>query len=91
VKFIAHLDETSTHFDLFKLKQANEIKGFDPNQLFGTHMISVGYSASFSKTFLFGEEEGDSQNTQGLPMEKLQEYIVTLVNTNDHHRQQGRV
>jgi hypothetical protein len=26
-----------------------------------THVTLVGYSMSFSKTFLFGEEEGDSQ------------------------------
>jgi hypothetical protein len=42
---------------------------------------------SFSKTFLFGEEEGDSQNPQGLPVEKLQEDIETVISTNDQHRQ----
>ena len=51
-----------------------------------THMTSVGYSVSFSKTFLFGEEEGDNQNPQGLPVEKLQEDIETIVSTNDHHK-----
>jgi hypothetical protein len=91
VKSIAHLDEISTQFDLFNLKKANEIKGFNPNQLFMTHMTSVGYSMSFSKTFLFGEEEGDSQNPQGLPVEKLQEDIETVISTNDQHRQRGRV
>jgi hypothetical protein len=69
VKRISHLDETSTQFELFNLKQANDIKGFKPNKLFMTHMMPIGYSVSFSKTFLFGEEEGDSQNPQGLPLE----------------------
>jgi hypothetical protein len=50
-------------------------------------MTSIGYSMSFSKTFLFGEEEGDSQNPQGLPMDKLQEDIETIINTNDRHKQ----
>jgi hypothetical protein len=86
-----HLDEISTQFDLFNLKKENEIKGFDPSQLFMTHMTYVGYSVSFAKTFLFGEEEGDSQNPQGLPVEKLQEDIETIISTTDQHRQRGRV
>jgi hypothetical protein len=57
MKSISHLDETSTHFDLFNLKQANEIKGFDPNQLFMTHMTSVGYNMAFSKTFYLEKEK----------------------------------
>jgi hypothetical protein len=52
-----------------------------------THMKSIGYSVLFSKTFLFGEEEGDSQNPPGLPVENFQEYIETIINTNDQHRQ----
>jgi hypothetical protein len=91
MKSISHLDETSTQFDLFNLDQANEIKGFNHNQLLITHMTSIGYSVPFSKTFLFGEDEGDSQNPQGLPVEKLQEDIETTVSTNDHHEHQGRV
>jgi hypothetical protein len=50
-------------------------------------MTFVRYSGSFSKTFLFGEEEGDSQNPQGLPMEKLQEYIETVISTIDQCKQ----
>jgi hypothetical protein len=89
VKSIARLDETSNQFDLFYVKQAYNIKVFDPNQLFMTHMTYVGYSVSFSKTLLFGEEEGDTQNPQGLLVEKLQEYIETVISTNDHHKHQG--
>jgi len=88
MKIIAHLDETSTHFDLFNLRKANEIKGYDPNQIF---MTSVGYNMVFAKTFLFGEEKGNNQNPQGLSVEKVQDDIETIVNTNYHHRQQGRV
>jgi hypothetical protein len=36
-----------------------------------THMKSERYKVSFAKTFLFGEQEGDSQNPQGLLVEKL--------------------
>jgi hypothetical protein len=91
VKNISHLDEVSTQFDLFNLKKDNEIKGFNPNKLFMTHMMLVGYIVSFSKTFLFREEEGDSQNSQGLLVENLQEDIETIINTNDQNRQRGRV
>jgi hypothetical protein len=42
------------------LKEEDEIKGFDPNELFMKHMTSIGYNVSFSSTFLFEEEGGDS-------------------------------
>jgi hypothetical protein len=51
VKSVSNLDENSTQFELVILKKDNEIKGFNPNQLFMTHMTSVGYSVSFSNTF----------------------------------------
>ena len=53
VKSISNLDEKSTQFELVILKKDNEIKGFDPNQLFTTHMKSVGYSMVFAKIVLF--------------------------------------
>jgi hypothetical protein len=52
------------------LNKEDEIKGLDPSQLFMKHMISVGYNVSFSNTFLFREEEVDSQNPQALKIEK---------------------
>lgn len=91
MKSIIHLDETSTHFDLFNIKQANEVKGFDPNQLFMTHMTLVGCIMAFSKTILFGEGEDDNRNIQGLSVEKGQVDIETVVCTNNHHKQQGWV
>jgi hypothetical protein len=48
VKGITHINEISIQFDLFNLKKENEIKGFDPSQLFMKHMTSVGYNVSFS-------------------------------------------
>jgi hypothetical protein len=87
----ANIDEFSIQFDQFNLKKANEIKGFDPNQLFMKHMTLVGYSVSFANTFLFGEEEDDSQNPQALLIEKKQEDIETVVSTTDQHRQQGKI
>ena len=86
VKSITYLVEISTQFDLFNTNKENEIKGFDSIHLFMTHMTLVGYNVSFSKTFLFGEEEGDNQNPQGLPVDKLQEYIKTVFSTTDQHR-----
>jgi hypothetical protein len=77
-------------FDQFNLNKVDEIKGFDPNQFFMKHMTYVGYSVSFSNTFLFREEEGDSQNPQALSIEKKQEDIETIVSTTDQHRQWGK-
>ena len=51
MKSISHLDENSTQIELFILKKDNEMKGFNPNQLFMIHMTSIGYSVSFSNTF----------------------------------------
>jgi hypothetical protein len=55
------------------------------------HMTSVGYSVSFANTFLFGEEEDDSQNPQALLIEEKQEDIEIVVSTTDQHRQQGKI
>jgi hypothetical protein len=51
------------------------------------HMTFVGYSVTFSNTFLFGEEEGDIQNPQALSIEKRQEDIKIFVSTIDQYRQ----
>jgi hypothetical protein len=87
---VVNIDEFLVQFDQFKLNIVDEIKGFYPNQLFMNHMIYVGYSISFSHTFLFGEEEGDSQNHRVLFFEKKQDDIETVVNTIDKHRQWGK-
>jgi hypothetical protein len=55
------------------------------------HMIYVGYNVAFANTFLFEEEEGDSQSPQVLPIERNQEDIETVVSTTEQHRQHGKV
>jgi hypothetical protein len=62
-----NINEFSVQFDQFHLKVVDEVKGFEPNQLFMKHnqlfmkhMIYMGYIDAFANTFLFGEEEGDS-------------------------------
>jgi hypothetical protein len=89
LKNAANIDEFSIQFDNFNLKKEYEIKGFDPNQIFMKHMAFVGYSVSFSNTFLFEEEEDDSQNPQALLIEKKQEDIDIVISTIDQHRQHG--
>ena len=44
LKNTTNIDEFSVQFDQFNLKKEDEIKGFDPNQLFMKHMTSVGYN-----------------------------------------------
>jgi hypothetical protein len=91
LKSTTNINEFSVQFDQFNLKVADEVKGFDPNQLFMKHMIYVGYNVTFANTFLFGEEEGDSQNPQALPIEKKQEDIEIVLSTTEQHRQHGKV
>jgi hypothetical protein len=71
LKNVANIDEYAGQFDQFDLKVAEEIKGFDPNQLFMKHMISVGYSVSYANTFLFGEEEDEDKNLEAFPIEDI--------------------
>jgi len=54
------------------------------------HMTFVGYNVSFSITFLFEEEEGNSHNPQALSNEKKQGDIEIFVSTIDQHRQRER-
>jgi hypothetical protein len=91
LKNTANIDEFSVQFDQYNLKKVDEIKGFDPNQLFMKHMTSWATMCSFANTFLFREEEDDSQNPQALLIEKKQEDIETVVSTTDQHRQWGKV
>jgi len=69
LKNTRNIDEFSTQFDHFNLNKPDEIKGFDPNQLFMKNMKYVGYIASFASTFLFGEEGCDSENNQVFSIE----------------------
>jgi len=48
-KNIYHLDEFAGQFDQLVLKEAKCIEGFDPSDLFSTHMSLVGYSSYFCK------------------------------------------
>jgi hypothetical protein len=73
------------------LKFANEIKGFDPNHLFIDHMTSVGYNTSLANTFLFEEEEGDSQDPPTPIGERKTKDIETIVSTTNKHKQRGKV
>jgi len=50
VKFFSHLDEFTKNFDKFKIRELFEVPGFDPNDLFTTHMSAIGYGSSFLKT-----------------------------------------
>jgi hypothetical protein len=84
---VANIDEYATQFDQFDLKVEEEIKGFDPNQLFMKHMIYVGYSVSYENTFLFGEEEDEDKNPEAFLLKILTLLLVPM----NHIGQHGRV
>jgi hypothetical protein len=59
---ISKIYEFAVQLDQYNFKFANEIRGFDPNHLFMEHMTSIRYNTSLANTFLFEEEERDSQD-----------------------------
>jgi hypothetical protein len=89
VKNISHLDEFTTHFDQFNLKEVHAIHGFDPNNLFSTHMFTIGYGSSFNKSIQLEEGGGDNQNPPEVSPETTLDDIDTLVSTNDHYKKWG--
>ena len=64
--------------------------GFDPNDLFTTHMFAIDYCLSFVKTSIFKEGCGDNQNPMEAILDKVNDYFDTLVNINYQHKQKGR-
>jgi len=77
----SNLDELVNYLYHFKLKEVLEIPGFDPSDLFTTHMYAVGYKSSFVKTTLFKEGGGDNKKPRESILEKVHGYIDTLVIT----------
>jgi hypothetical protein len=51
-RIINKIDTFSSDFNNVSLKYAENIKGFDPNNIFVEHMLSVGFSNSFIHTTL---------------------------------------
>jgi hypothetical protein len=59
---IPKIDEYASYFDQFNLNFVEEIKGFDPNNLFYNHMVVVRLIPTIINTLIFLEEEGDSHD-----------------------------
>jgi hypothetical protein len=79
------IDEFVNHFHNLNLKYAERIKGFDPNEIFVEHMLSVGFSNSFIHIVL-GEEEDNNLGTPTLNDGDLE----TVHSTNKFHKQKGK-
>jgi hypothetical protein len=73
-------DEYASYFNQFNLKFAEEIKGFDPNNLFYHHMVAVEIN-----TLIFEEEEGGSPDAPVHDVNKYFGDIETIVNTTKGH------
>jgi hypothetical protein len=87
LKSASKIDEFATQFNQYNLKLENQVKGFDPQQYFMNHMVSVGFSASYINTCIYGEEENDDNNSE----EVLVGDLETIISTNEAHRQHRRV
>ena len=83
---ITKIDEFSTHFYHLNLKCEEKIKGFDPSHIFVDHMQSVGFSNAFTQTLIFGEEEGNTQDTLMQPIDDIE----TVISTTNQHNKKGR-
>jgi hypothetical protein len=56
------LDELAGQHDQLSLSEDEIVEGFDPNNLFTTHMSLIGYSSYFINTEQFKEGSGDNLN-----------------------------
>jgi hypothetical protein len=85
VKKISHLDEYTTQFDQFSLKEVQAIQGFDPKDFFSAHMSLIGYGSYFSKFVQLEEGGGDNQNIPEASLENTLDDIEALANTNEYY------
>jgi hypothetical protein len=72
LKIVKNIDEFLVQLNQFNLKLGDEFKVFEPYQTFMNHMIYMGYSVAFENTFLFEEEEVDSESPRVLPIQRNQ-------------------
>jgi hypothetical protein len=72
------------------LKIAEDIKGFNPNNLFYNHMVAVGLNPAMINMLIFGEEDGDSHDHLVQGVNKYFSDIETIVSTIEGHKQRER-
>jgi hypothetical protein len=84
------LDEFAGQFDQLGLKEVECVEGFDPNDLFTTHMSLVGYSSYFTKSEQFKEGGGDNQNLPETSVDEALNDIEELASTNECYRTKGQ-
>jgi hypothetical protein len=51
-------------------------RAFDPNALFSTHMFTVGYGSSFTKSTQLDEGGGDNQNLENVPLRNTRMKLI---------------
>jgi hypothetical protein len=83
------LDEFERQFDQLCLKEVECVKGFDPNDLFTTHMSLVGYSSYFTKFEQFKKAGGGIKNHPDTSINEALNNIEYLASTNEHYRPPG--
>jgi hypothetical protein len=85
-RYINKIDEFANNFHNMNLKYVENIKGFDPNEIFVEHMLSVRLKNSFFHNVI-GEEEDNKLDS---PTHNVG-YLETILNTNEFykHRRKG--
>jgi hypothetical protein len=84
-KNINKIDGFSNHFHNLNLKYDENIKGFDPNEIFVEHILVVGFNISFIHIVLSEAED----NNLGAPAHNVGDLEIVL-STNEFYKKKGK-
>jgi hypothetical protein len=71
IRSSSHLIEVSEMLNAFNLKEAEPLKGFDPEGLFSEHLASMRYNNLFTRV-----AEGIDDNDPNTPKKKEKKYAM---------------
>jgi hypothetical protein len=80
---MTHINERPCHLDHLGLKEAEFVKGFDPDNKFTTHMEVIDYSFFFTKIEQFQEGSGDNSDLPEIAADQFLDNMEELIYTNE--------
>ena len=84
-KNINNTDEFAAHFKKLNLTYAERLKGFDPNGIFGEHLLVVGFNTSFIHRHLTQDRDNVDNNPASTDCD-----VETLQSTTELYKQRGK-
>jgi hypothetical protein len=79
------IDEFENYFHNLNLKYVENIRGFDPNEIFVEHILTIGFSNLFIHTVLVEEEYNHQGNLTHIAGD-----LETMLSTNELYKQIGK-